>query len=262
MQGDDVLAMKRAMSHAQRWLPWEPSQWDNRYRKTFALGKGTGAVAGSGVRGFQRQEWRGQPAKQTGVVDDETYQRIRRALIPVGPREGAHILDAVAIGLIKDAIWEFSDDAKLAKIRAAITDFCLRAESIEEIWHYSQRRPYTGLGVVPERTHENDCSSYVILAYYWAREKTGILVPDPSGYRYSGYGNTWDNLDGHPRVYSGNYRVGDLAHYNGHVTICRKQGDASSSVWSSFGSEGGPEQFPLYYRGDLRFVCRPALLPS
>lgn len=258
MIGDDVMAIKRAISHAQRWLPWEPSQWDARYRESFALGKGTGKVAGSGVRGFQRQE--GLP--QTGILDDATYQRIRRALIPEGPREGSPILDAESIRLIEEAIQEFSPAAKLERVRAAISDFCRRAENAQEMWHYTQQRPYTGLGVVPERSHQNDCSSYVCLAYFWARQETEILVPDPSRYRYSGYGNTWDDLDGHARVLSGNYLIGDLAHYDGHVTICRKAGDSSSAVWSSFGAEDGPEALPLHYRGDFLKVVRPPLLPA
>lgn len=256
MMGDDVMAMKRAISHAQRWLPWEPSQWDNRYREVFAMGSGKGIVAVSGVRGFQRQE----DMEEDGILDDAVYQKIRRALIPVGPREGDHILDPVSIKLIQQAAYEFGPEGKKDKIRAAMTDFCLRAESSEDLWHYTQQRPYTGLGVVPERTHENDCSGYVILTYYWARRQTGILIPDPSGYRYSGYGNTWDDLDGHPRVITGNYLVGDLAHYNGHVTICRKPGNASTSVWSSFGAEAGPEATTLYYRGDFIKVVRPELL--
>jgi len=258
MAGDDVTAIKRTVSHAQRWLPWQPSQWDNRYRESFAMGAGGGRVATSGVRGFQRQE--GLP--QTGIVDDVTYQRMRRALIPVGPREGDHILDAMSIKLIKEAIEEFGPAGKREKVRAAITEFCVQAEGAEEVWHYSQQRPYTGLGLAPEREQWADCSSYVIKTYWAARQKTGILIPDPSKYRYSGYGNTWDDLDGHPRVTSGNYLVGDLAHYDGHVTLCRKAGNAATSVWSSHGAEGGPEALPLYYRGDFRFVCRPPLLPS
>ncbi len=258
LQGDDVTAIKRVVSHAQRWLPWAPSQWDNRYSKPFAMGKGTGMVGDSGVRGFQRQEG----LAQTGEVNDETYQRMRRARIPVGPRQGDPILDAISAKLINQAIAEMSPAGKTAKVQAAITDFCERAEAVEELWHYTQRRPFDGFGVAPERNHENDCSGYVILAYYWARQVTGILVPDPSKYRYTGYGNTWDDLDGHTRVVSGNYIVGDLANYDGHVTVCRKPGNASTSVWSSFGQEAGPEATMLYYRGDLRYVCRPSLLPE
>jgi hypothetical protein len=84
-------------------------------------------------------------------------------------------------------------------------------------------------------------------------------VADPSGYQYDGYGNTWDDLDGHPTVTSGNYIVGDLAHYQGHVTICKKAGDHLGSLWSSFGSEPKPKEVTLHYRGDLAKVVRPPL---
>lgn len=144
------------------------------------------------------------------------------------------------------------------RIETAIADFCTRAERNEGQWHYTQRRPFSGLGVVPEREHWNDCSSYAILAYYWASTQTGLRIPDPSGYAYRGWGNTGDNLDGHPRV-SSPFRVGDLAHYEGHVTICRRAGTATSAVWSSFGQERGPYDVNLHYRHDLLFVVRPGL---
>jgi hypothetical protein len=257
MAGDDVTAIKRAISHAQRWLPWAPSQWDNRYNKYFAFGKGTGQVGDSGVRGFQRQEG----ITQNGVLNDDTYQKIRRALIPTGPREGEHILDAISIALIKSAQDELGPEGQREKVRAAIADFCERAESSEELWHYTQQRPYSGLGLAPERYHENDCSSYVAVAYFWARQQTKLLVPDPTKYRYTGYGNTWDDLDGHPRVTSGNYLIGDLAHYDGHVTLCRKPGNATRAIFSSFGQESGPEPTNVHYRGDFIKVVRPRLLP-
>lgn len=142
------------------------------------------------------------------------------------------------------------------RLRTAMSDFCKRAEQNESMWHYTQHRPFGGFGVTPEREHYNDCSSYVILVYHWARNVTGIKVPDPSGYNFSGWGNTWDNLDGHPRV-SSPFQVGDLAHYEGHVTICRNPGTATTAVWSSFGREAGPNKTTLKYRSDLRFVCRP-----
>lgn len=256
-RGDDILAYKRLVSRAGRWEPWNPTEWDNVYWKVFALGKGTGQVGDSGVRGIERQEG----LAQNGVIDDRLYQIFRRIRVPDGPHKGEPCMDGEAVRLMQLALREFGPGSEELKVRTAITDFCQRAEANEERWHYTQARPFTGMGVEPEKTHENDCSSYAILAYYWARKVTGIRVPDPSGYDYKGYGNTWDDLDGHPRVLSGNYLVGDLAHYNGHVTICRKPGDASTSVWSSFGSEFGPDGLSLYYRGDFLKVVRPVLVP-
>lgn len=255
-RGYDVTAYKRACCRAGRWGEWEPSEWDNVYWAVFALGKGTGNVEDSGIRGIERQE--GMP--QNGVLDDALYQKLRRIRVPDGPHKGEPILDGVSINLLNLALKEYGPGSEERRVREEIADFCLRAEANEERWHYTQQRPYTGLGVEPEKTHENDCSSYVILAYFWARKITGLKVPDPSGYAYSGYGNTWDDLDGHPRVTSGNYLVGDLAHYDGHVTICRKPGDADSSVWSSFGTEFGPDGLKLFYRGDFIKVVRPPLV--
>jgi hypothetical protein len=254
--GYDVRAYKRATCRAGRWGEWEPENWDDVYWKVFALGKGTGNVADSGIRGIERQE----KMAENGVLDDVLYQRMRRIRVPDGPHKGEPIFDGECVRLLNLALEEYGPGSKERNIREAISDFCLRAEAAENVWLYSQRRPYTGLGTAPEEHHINDCSSYVILAYYWARKVTGLPVPDPSGYLYRGYGNTWDDLDGHPRVTSGNFLVGDLAHYDGHVTICRKPGNSSTSVWSSMGSDIGPDGMPLFYRGDFLKVVRPPLL--
>jgi hypothetical protein len=259
--GPDAMAVKRGISRAQRFDPWAPLNWDYTYGEVIALGRGTGQVGDSGVRGFQRQEFPLAKAKHTGIVNEETYQRMRRALVPVGPNEGDPIFDPKAVDLLFEAAKEYAPLTDIQKVREAIVDFTRRAEAHEAVWHYSQRRPYTGLGDAPELKHWGDCSSYVILCYYWARQVTRIRVPDPSGYQYAGWGNTWDNLDGHPRVTSGSYQVGDLAHYSGHVTICRKAGDYLTSVWSSFGSESGPDDKDLHYSGDFIKVVRPPLLP-
>ncbi len=142
------------------------------------------------------------------------------------------------------------------RIRAAIADFCRRAEGHEGVWHYTQSRPFRGFGDAPEVIHYGDCSSYCSLAYYWAKQETSLKVPDPTGYNFSGYGNTFDDEDGHPRV-SAPYQVGDLAHWEGHVAICRKPGSASEAIFSSFGREAGPNPVNINYRSDLRFVVRP-----
>lgn len=264
--GDDVTAYKRAISRAGRLQPWSPSTWNNTYGDPFALGDGSGMVGKSGVRGFQRQTWPSDPKMQTGNLGDETYQKMRRTLIsdPSSPHFREPIFDRTCVILLKRAAQEAFEDAKIISFRRHLADFCERAESASSgSWTYSQQRPYTGLGVEPEKYHINDCSSYVILAYWWGRTKSGLAVPDPSDYQYDGYGNTWDNLDGHEVVTSGNYLVGDLAHYGSgsrsHVTLCRKAGDKDTSVWSSFGSEPKPKALSLHYRFDFRYVVRPPL---
>jgi Peptidase family M23 len=118
MSGPDALAFKRAISRAQRWQPWNPAAWDDDYWTTFARGRGTGNVGDSGVRGFQRQEWPNDASKQTGILNDATYQRIREARVPTGPNEGKPLLDAVAIRLLKQAAAEFAEIAMCHPIPA------------------------------------------------------------------------------------------------------------------------------------------------
>lgn len=191
--------------------------------------------------------------KAEGWPTSGTYgPKVHQVLIDSGA------FDAKAIALLK----AYKPTPVLTppqRVRGAIQDFCERAEVYERRWHYTQRRPYTGKGVPPDETHYNDCSSYVCVAYFWAGKVTGLDVPDPAKFRWSGYGNTDWYMDDHLRV-GPPYQVGDLACYRGHVTICRKAGNSATSVWSSFGSESGPIPTSLFYRRDLRFVVRPPLL--
>lgn len=152
--------------------------------------------------------------------------------------------------------------------RAEIVEFCKLAEQYESRWHYTQARPYTGLGIAPQTFHQDDCSSYCALVFYWAAHHTGVKASDPLDYHFSGYGNTQsaiDYLDAHKAPLD-KYRIGDMAIYGSrsntkHMTVCRKAGTGAASVWSSFGSEGGPDARSLHYRTDLVGVYRhPALL--
>jgi len=261
--GDDVLAFKRAISRAGRLLPWSPSTWSPAYGDAFALGDGSGHVGKSGVRGFQRQTWPNDPSMQTGNLGDKTYQALRRARVsdPEAVHYGEPLLDATAIKLLRQASGEYQQDAKVARFRVAVADYCARAEAAaSSAWVYSMDRPFQGFGVDPEKYHRVDCSGYAILAYFWGRTKSGLAVPDPSDYAYTGLGSTRE-LDDNPRVTSGNYLVGDLALYSspGHVTVCKRAGDATSSRWSSFGSEPRPVERTLHYRPDFAAVVRPPL---
>lgn len=246
-RGPTAKALKR-FTNRMGMSQFELSKIDDHYN----------AALEAAIRKFQATL---PDVQNSGQYGKGTWKAVLEAKVPPNrPNSGEYGLDALAQKMI---LAEAKANAIAAdpnvQVRAAIVDFCLRAEAHESDWHYTQRRPYTGVDDAPEQTHYNDCSSYVVLAYAWARKVTGVKVPDPSGYTYNGYGNTWDNLDGHPRV-AGNYLVGDLAHYDGHVTICRKAGDSRGSVWSSFGWEGGPEEVTLFYRDDFLSVVRPKLL--
>jgi len=77
---------------------------------------------------------------------------------------------------------------------------------------------------------------------------------------WSGYGNTNYYEDDHPTV-GAPYKIGDLAHYDGHVCLCYHPGNAETADWFSFGSEP-PSKRKLYYRDDFRKVVRPPLVKS
>src|SRR5262249_8290306 len=138
-------------------------------------------------------------------------------------------------------------NAKLES-RRELASYCRAAEAAEARWHYSQRRPYTGLGAAPTTWHEDDCSSYVALAFWWAGHHTGNPVADPLGLHYSGWGFTGTALaylDDY-KAPPDKYRIGDVAIYGVpsntvHMTVCRIQGTGETAGWSSFGQEAGPE---------------------
>ena len=243
MKGPTAKALKRALIRL-KYFKGDLAQLDQHYNRALE----------TAMRKWQRSLVDVQPSGQYGLG---SWYHMRAAKVLDGPHKGEYAMDGLAQKLIQDE-WKASQVPTAVDVRAAISDFCLRAESHQSVWHYTQARPFSGIGDAPELTHRADCSSYVVLCYAWARDVTKLPVPDPSKHGYSGIGNTWDDEDGHPRV-SGSYLVGDLAHYDGHVTINRSAGDGRTSIWSSMGSESGPKAEPLHYRDDLLFVVRPPL---
>ena len=61
--------------------------------------------------------------------------------------------------------------------------------------HYSQFRPITSLGDLPQRGFTTDCSGLVISAFYQADREMPIKIKDPGGYAYSGWGYTGSILE-------------------------------------------------------------------
>jgi hypothetical protein len=127
------------------------------------------------------------------------------------------------------------------KWREQLVRFCLVAHKYDQRWHYTQQRPYTGLGDPASDTHYNDCSSYLAIAFYKA------------GYTYMK----------RYKAPADNYRVGDVAlfldpgSFGDHVIFCIEEGDGENSAWTSFGGEAGPMELRLHYRHDLTGVYRP-----
>lgn len=244
-EGPTVEALKRALSRLG-YMAWKglafTASWpaDGELDRAFRKWQRDLEMPGDGVYG--EQEWKA----------------LRVAKVPAGaPNAGEPALDSYAQNLIREE-WEASHVPDEEDVRAAIAEFCRLAEANEPAWHYSQYRP-VDVSCDPSASYlRYDCSSYVLTAYHYAKRKTGLDVPDPAKQGWTGYGNTDYHEDDHPRV-SAPYKVGDLAHYNGHVTICRKAGDARTAVFSSHGQEAGPHPCSLHYRSDLRFVVRPPL---
>jgi hypothetical protein len=149
--------------------------------------------------------------------------------------------------------------------RTLIQNYLVKCELYERTKHYSQYRPMTHLGDAPTLEWLADCSGYATGAFYWADKWTpGFKVEDPNGLSYSGWGFTGTLLSRnfrHQVPLDRTFFVGDMGLYGPasrtrHVVICRKGGNISTSIWSSFGSERGPIPVRLGYRSDLLCVVR------
>ena len=151
-----------------------------------------------------------------------------------------------------------------AAIRTVIRRYLEKAEANQPDIHYSQFRPLTSLGDSPTSEFYSDCSGLCISAFYWADMWLPYKVTDPGGYGYTGWGNTTSILSTNRKrrvPLDHKFFVGDMALYGSwaktkHVTICRRNGDAMSSIWTSHGSERGPYAARLNYRTDLVCVVR------
>lgn len=177
--------------------------------------------------------------------------------------------DATAINLMEGE-WKkihIPPTPPIEIVWAAGINYMNRALANAARWHYFQRRAMVNLGRKPEETEYSDCSEGATEVYFWTRLVTGILVPDPNGRGYDGFGNT-DTLwafNENRQVTNGQYEVMDLALFTahgGHVIVCIQAGDRNTSVWWSNGSEAAPNTTRIYYRPDLRGVVRPVLVPA
>lgn len=255
--GKDVVAWKRGISRGGRW-PWQ--KFDDSYSNAFSHGK-SGNVSESGIAGFQRQ----MKIDPTGYLGKKTCNAIRSARIPEGlPHAGEPLLDQTAINLLEDYVAE-AKGGSVDNVRAMISDYCARSIDAASDIHYLQQRAMTCLGIAPEAGFTADCSEHSTAAYWWARIRTGVAVPDPNGNAYNGYGYT-GTLIANPEA-SHPWKVGDLAIYGrsfgdtSHVCTCYVAGSDSTSVWCSHGSEEAPYAVSLHYRSDLLVVVRPKLTP-
>ena len=247
-KGNTALAVKRALAHLG-FLEWEPDKWDEHWnekvydaaaawkRKRGIISSGsTDGSWGQKAHDVMRSTWYEKNGEKLDAFDGES-QRLLKEEKSAQPKPPS--------GSAED------------QVRAKITEFCERAIS-EPDWYYSQNRAVK-VNVPPEGPNTSDCSGSTIQAFAYAKKETGLNVQDPSQQGWSGYGNTNYYEDDWPTVTSGQYLVGDLAHYDGHVCCCYHPGNESTANWFSFGSEP-PSSRKLHYRSDFRKVVRPKLI--
>ncbi len=151
------------------------------------------------------------------------------------------------------------------KARDKIVAECKDARANEPKIHYDQRRPFRFADTIGVGWHTFDCSGFVVNVWWNVMDDLKLWVADPSGMKFSGWGNTWTMeawlRDNGKRVTVQPYLVGDIAMYDGHTVICHKRGSRSTAEWTSHGTERGPVAVKLEYRSDLVGVWRhPALL--
>ena len=253
-KGNTALAVKRALAHLG-FLPWEPKVWDDQWNEKLnkaaaewkqKRGIGTDGSWGETAHETMRTTWYDKDGEHLDAFDGESQRLLKEekkawdeAHAPPPPKP--------------------PPPSSLPSFNEALTSFCEMA--INEPWNYSQNRAIDVVIDPNDDSVNSDCSGSVIQAYDYANRKSGSNVPDPSKYGYAGWGNTWDDEDGHPKVTNGSYKVGDLAHYDGHVCLCYHAGNADTADWFSFGSEP-PSKRKLYYRTDFKFVVRPPRSPS
>lgn len=180
--GDDVIAVKRAISRAGFWK-WQ--EFDNVYSDGFAHG----SVYGSGVAGFQKKKG----LTPTGALGQPTLTALSEYIIPAGlPNAGDLAFDAVAADLYRGYV----PTSPAEQAMKGYWDWAQDLISHEPVVHYSQQRPskpLIGRQNPPVYPMYLDCSDSVTYLAWLSSE--GSLSPDPI-FGFSGYGNTGSLIQG------------------------------------------------------------------
>lgn len=251
--GPIAVALKRTVSRARPDLfPWK--EFDDIYNRRLEHALAT----------IQRDH----DILGTGQVGEKTFRLLQR--LPRQGFPGEKAMDNVAINFFEDEWGRLHPPVTpLHRIHEAIRDYWEGVIAYRSMWHYLQYRPFQTLGRKPSSGGRSDCSEGTTDACYWVRLATGIYVPDPNGRGYDGWGNSdtqW--ATNHSRqVRNGAFEIGDIGVYGPqwktkHVVQCIEAGSSRTSIWGSNGSESGPNETRLYYRGDLLGVVRPILIPA
>lgn len=255
--GPYIVALKRGLS---RWSGGEELAWQE-FNPTYNKALEAAVLAFKKHKSINTEKWVWGQAAHEAL---ETALRQKGTYDPPQPA-----LDATALILMEDAYdLKFPQRRDLKAVRASLAEYLRQMVYYNASWRYVQQRPMKSIGVPPSYGGSDDCSSLPVAGCYYARTKTGIFVPDPTGYAYRGYGNSvtlYVHNMSRKLGLSATFEVGDIACYGpqamSHITQCRQRGTKDTSIWTSHGSSAGPNDCRLLYRGDLYAVVRPILVP-
>jgi Putative peptidoglycan binding domain len=232
MKGEDVRALQRALSHANR-----------RYDGTVPAKTGTwGNATTKALREFQARRRKLNPEME---VDGIYGRQSHKALAP-------HY-DAFGISLINEERKKLSAALnKPARVRDMIESAAIFGYNNRNLIHYTQSsfRCYGVRNKIlpPRIPFYEDCSSYGKWTYYVAMRTVDAGLADPDGLNWAPYGFT-GTLSRHGKKISkaqaalGFYGSGTYS----HVVI--SVGLRTRCV--SHGSEGGPYLTDYNYRSDF-----------
>lgn len=205
---------------------------------------------GKDVQGAKRAIWRANGIKLTSFTP--VFGPIAKAQLKKFQKKH-HLAQDGELGkttLVKLAPW-FDSYAfflytghkpgdKTATKRQKVVAYALWGYNNRFLIHYLQWRPMHFLFALFTLPVSEDCSEFATKAC-----KAGD-VTDPTGFHYSGWGNT-DSMLAHGRhIREVDLQPGDLVLYHGHVAIYVGLGRVVSH-----GSEGGPYLVPVHYRSDI-----------
>lgn len=182
-RGRDVIAVKRALSHAG-YIKW------GGFTPIF------GPFAVKSLRKFQQQHH----LHVDGIVGRNTLKRL------------APYFDAYAFFLY---VGYPPSKSKEVRTRNKIVAYALWGYNNRARVHYAQYRPMDRLKNLKFLPIWDDCSEFATKAYKFAG------APDPNGRGYNGFGYTGDELKHGKTVSLSHAKKGDLVHYgpNKHVAI-------------------------------------------
>lgn len=251
-KGPTAEAVKRALAHLG-FMEWK-GDYDQHWNKEV----NTASMKWKKKRGLIPQD------SSDGSWGEKAHDVMRSAWYAKSGDE-LPAFDGYSQNLLQNEAKQTSASDEEDVFQKFFVEFCNAAIKNEAAWHYDQDRAID-VSVNPSASSVNsDCSGFGIQAAYYAKQKSGLDVQDPSKQNFTGWGNTDQFEDDWPKV-AAPFRVGDAGHFSSprHVIWCIKAGSVSDAEWVSHGQESGPDRIklPSYsrYPDEFMFVVRPAYI--